>query len=186
MIKEQLKASIIPGLVIAAIILLSQFAVSKWHAAPQASFGAAGGLLIENYVPYVGLNGGINTALPIQTSGGIVNSGTLSQTGAITVGSSGTAISAIISTTTASIIGNAPITASTTKAFDIALTGVLTGDTCFAQPASTTQAYIGQQIVGANASITPNFVTILVSNPGATAAASYAIASSTHVTCFRD
>lgn len=82
MINKQRIETVVLLVVALAVFGLGKAAVQKF-AAPEAAFGAVGGLLIENYDPYVMSNGGINSALPFQTSstltvGGIINTGAFS------------------------------------------------------------------------------------------------------------
>lgn len=98
----------------------------------------------------------------------------------ILIGTNGNGLAQVQASTTASILGNASVTASTTKAFDIAVANAQSGDLCFAQGASTTQSYLGMYISGCSASTTSGFITLLVTNPGASAVVPYGIASSTH------
>ncbi len=104
--------------------------------------------------------------------------------GTVAIGPNGTGITQILSGK-GSIIGNKSVTASTTAAFDIAVTGALVGDSCFAMAASTSQAYIGWDIIGCSASTTAGFITLLVYNPGAAAAVPYPIASATQYMVIR-
>lgn len=90
------------------------------------TYGAAGGMLLENYLPYVLYNGGIKTNLDINTAG------------TFTVGSSGTGQTNQISTTCA-MTANLSITATTTGyAFCTGVTGVTSSDNVIASFASTT------------------------------------------------
>ncbi len=111
--------------------------------------------------------------------GGVTNYDEIDTTALKIGGTNGTRVGPIIATTCTNVIGNTSITASTTAAFDCAVTGVVSGDYVIAEQATTSQAYLGMSIIGANASTTSGFVTIRVSNPGATAVLPYAIASST-------
>lgn len=105
--------------------------------------------------------------------------------GTMVIGASGSSITQVLKGI-GSIIGNRSVTASTTAAFDIAVTGAVSGDTCFAMAASTTQTSIGFNIVGCSASTTANFITLLVSNAtGAAAVVPYPIASATQFMVIR-
>lgn len=83
-------------------------------------------------------------------------------------------------TCSAGIIGNNTVTASSTKAFDCAVTGIISTDIVFFSSASTTQTSNGFVITGASASSTAGFITLLVSNlTGANNVVPYGIASGT-------
>lgn len=70
------------GLAALAIVIIVGVKVYS-IGAPQVAFGAVGGQLLEDVMPYVRANGGINTAYPIQTSSTITSSGGIF-TGAVT------------------------------------------------------------------------------------------------------
>lgn len=80
---------------------------------------------------------------------------------------------------TGAIIGNKSQTASTTSAYDIAVTGVVSGDIVFVQSATSTAAALPFIITGASASTTAGYITLTVFNLGPAAAVPNAIASST-------
>lgn len=131
------------------------------------------GVVIQTHLP--ANLGGFPSSTDVQST----NYTEISASAGIQIGQLGIGISQLLKGT-GSIIGNAPIIASTTKAFDISVPNAAVGDLCFASAASTTQAYTGFEIVGCSASTTAGFITLLVSNPGATAAVPYPIASSTN------
>lgn len=180
MIKQQIKDSIIVGLIVAVIVLATQFAVGHFKGTPSASFGAVGGLLIENYDPYVMSNGGINTALPFQTSGGIVNSGTFTQsgafnqTGSLTIGTNGTAITAIKAGACTIWAPATTIAASTTQQVECqgattggisAITGITTDAICQLTNASSTNTTSNSIVVaGVSASSTAGTLVARLSN----------------------
>lgn len=120
---------------------------------------AAGNLLAENYIPYVLYNGGYNTAKDISTTGGF------------TVGSTGSTFSNIVGTSCNLTGMDASHAASTTVAYDCAVTGVTSSSNVIAQLASSTP--VGAKnywsIIGSKASTTAGFVTVLVYNNGASA-----------------
>ncbi len=64
------------------------------------------------------------------------------------------------------LIDGASVTATTTKALDCAVTGVVAGDFVVVAPATTTTSgsQLGWKIVGANASSTSGFVTVKLQN----------------------
>lgn len=55
-------------------LVLSGYAVASLPSMSSPTLGAVGVKLIEQYDPYVKYNGGINTALPIQTSSFLTSS----------------------------------------------------------------------------------------------------------------
>lgn len=114
--------------------------------------------------------------------GGVTNYDEVDATAIKIGGTNGTRIGPIISGTCTGIIANTSITASTTKAFDCAVTGVVSGDYVFWQPASTTPAgnNLGFVVTGASASTTSGYVTLLIANFGPTGAVPYGIASSSN------
>jgi hypothetical protein len=150
-----------------------------------AGFGAtsAGNLLAENYIPYVLYNGGYNSAKDLNITGGI------------TFGTSGTTFNKIITGTGALIVpsgAGATVNASSTKAFDMAVSGVVSGDTVIVQFATSTAlsgvlygaGNLGGPftIVGAAASTTSGFITVVVGNLSSanTSISASGIASSTN------
>lgn len=114
--------------------------------------------------------------------GGVTNYDEIDVTALKVGGTNGSRVGPIISSTCSLIYSNSSITASTTRPFDCAVTGVVVGDLVFVQTATTTAALGGQgwSIIGASASSTSGFITVLVgNNTGATANLPREIASST-------
>lgn len=137
---------------------------------------AAGNLLAENYIPYVLYNGGYNTAKDINTTGGF------------TVGSTGATFSNIVGTSCNLVGMDASQSASTTVAYDCAVTGVTSSSIVLAQLASSTPvgAKSYWSIIGSKASTTAGFVTVLVYNNGASAIPSVSsVGSSTAIWTWR-
>ena len=121
------------------------------------ALGAAGSQLAEDYDPYIKYNGGYNSDLSIKT------------TADITVGSSGNAISKLIATTCNLTGMNVSHPASTTRAYDCAVSGLLSTDRVFAQLSTTTITLGGTPywtITSAGASSTNGFATVLIWNNG--------------------
>lgn len=117
--------------------------------------------------------------------GGVTNYDEVDATAIKVGGSNGSRVGPIIFGTCSNLIGNNSVTASTTKAFDCAVTGVVSGDTVVAIAASTTPSgYLGMYIAGVSASTTSGFITIKVANPNAAAAVPYEIASSSQYLIF--
>lgn len=82
--------------------------------------------------------------------------------------------------TCALIYTNSSIIASSSTAFDCAVTGIVSTDVVFAQTSTTTAAAAGWAIVGASASSTAGYITFnIVNNTGATGNIPRNIASST-------
>lgn len=106
------------------------------------------------------------------TAANLVSQGTLK------VGPNGTTFGDVLAGT-CSIIGNAPITATTSASFACAVTGVASGDIVLVQSGTTTSS--GFFISGASASTTAGYITISVANmSGAAGAVPSSIASSTY------
>lgn len=181
-----LKDKLVFGAVVVVVTIIAQFMLVKL-VGPSVAFGAAGNLLIENYDPYVRTNGGINTNDPMTVGGaftstlGQVLSGNLTNTGTFTQGSTGTAFSrlnggtcyvqpyatTIAASTTAQVdCQGTQAVGSTNTANDTALAGVTLLDSVQAIFASSTskQSWGSIDVVGASASTTPGFITLIVSN----------------------
>lgn len=121
----------------------------------------------------------INTAGTLTVSGAS-SLAAVTTSGTLTVGSSGTALTQIIKGSCSSWNGtglnsmDGSQTASTTEAYDCAVTGVVSGDVVIAQlasstPITTTAGSAYWSIVGAQASTTSGYITILLYNNGPTA-----------------
>jgi len=112
--------------------------------------GAAGGLLAENYIPYVQYNGGYYSEKNFQ------------------LGANGSDNAEMTAGTCNMIVQATAVTASTTAAYDCAITGVVSGDIVFASVGTTTGTGIlgssGWTIVGAKASSTSGYITINMFN----------------------
>ncbi len=146
----------------------------------------------------------------ISTGGNLTVTGTADVTGVTTlvnasttrvsIGSSGTTVSQLIKGNCTSFTANTLAlgdgiahAASTTKAYDCAVTGVVSGDTVFAQFATTTSQSAGSlftqavwSIVGAKASTTSGYITLLVWNNGPSAVPStLGVGSSTNYLIIR-
>jgi hypothetical protein len=150
----------------------------------NGTFGAttATGMLAENYIPYVLYNGGYNSAKDINTSA------YLGSTGTFQVGSNGTTFSNIKAAGTCAMIFDTGYTsvfnASSTRAVDCAVTGLLSTDTVIVAMLGTTTISStnsnGWQISQASASSTNGFLTMNVTYWGAgTATIPPSIASTT-------
>lgn len=165
-------------LALAALIIslgVGVFAVS--HPAAVNKLGAAGGLLAENYLPFIMYNGGFNTAKSIKT------------TGDLTVGSSGTAVTQVLKGTCSLIAPSfVGLAASTSIAMDCAVTGVQSGDVVIAMFATSTASGVGPgwEVVGSSASTTSGFITLNITNgTGASALMPASIASTTQYLILR-
>lgn len=136
--------------------------------------GAAGNLLIENYIPVIRQNGGLATALPISGTGGWTLSGGGTETGGVTFGTSGTTLNRL-NFGSCAVVGYAnTISASTTATVDCGstgqvggtLTGVSSGDLFDAYSTTTisctTQGCLS--IVGSTASTTNGYGTLKLYN----------------------
>lgn len=112
--------------------------------------------------------------------GGVTNYDELDATAIKIGGSSGTRVGPVIASTCSLISASFTVAASTTVSMDCAVTGVVTGDTVFAQFATSTVAGNGWAIDGASASSTSGFLTLRVTNwTGASNIIPASIASST-------
>lgn len=143
--------------------------------------GAPGNLLAEDYDPYIQYNGGFNTAKGITNSGSFTQSGATSLTSTVTVGSGGTAFSKLLYGNCALLGMNTTHTASSTKPYDCAVTGVTSSSVVFGN-ISTSSAPIGQdrfQVVSVKASTTAGFITFMIYNNGASIAPSVNAVGST-------
>lgn len=175
------------GLVLSIVACFWAYGSRQLHNIGPKGFGAtsAGNLLIENYIPYVLYNGGINTAKDLNVTGGV------------TFGSSGTTFNKIIEgTCSAGLIGfDTTQTASSTRPYDCAVTGVVSGDVVMITNATTSALWNGANgstgygawyVSGAKASSTSGFITVGVTNatglsgvPSAPSQAGNVIGSST-------
>lgn len=118
----------------------------------------------------------------VQNIAGVTNYDEVDATAMKIGGANGSRLGPIIAGT-CSLISNAfSVTASTTKAMDCAVTGVVSGDIVQAWFPTSTITTGGWQIVGASASTTSGFVTLSVYNgagTGASAIIPASLASST-------
>lgn len=106
--------------------------------------------------------GAFGTRFP---SGIAVGSGASVDTlGTLSVGDDGTQVTEMIVGKCTLIMSSFTVTASTTAAADCAVTGVVSGDTVFAQFATSTTAFLGWSIGQVSASSTSGFITMRVAN----------------------
>ena len=111
-------------------------------------------------------------------------SGAVTNNSTVKIGTNGSTITELQATTCALIGTDASQAASSTVAYDCAVTGVASGDVVMAQLAtSTPRAGVGHwNIVGSKASTTAGFVTVMLFNHGAAAVPSVtAVGSSTQI-----
>lgn len=137
-----------------------------------------------------GVSAATTISTNIVTAGNLTVTGTTGLTGLTTlvnasttrvsIGSSGTTMNQVIHGTCTSFTANTVGTgdgitqaASTTKSYDCAVTGVVSGDVVFAQFATSTPGIAGSQftqnswsIVGAKASSTSGYISLLIKNDG--------------------
>lgn len=134
---------------------------------------------------------GGNQSVPKDSIGGVTNYDSVESAG-LAIGSgcdnedsacTGTTVTQIIESTCTLIYSDSQITASTTKAFDCAVTGVVSGDRVFVDIATSTPPGFGAWLLaGASASSTSGFVTLQIANfTGGTRNIPMAIGSSTKV-----
>lgn len=117
-------------------------------------------------------------------SAGVRDQFTVTNTGVATIGTNGSAISELKATTCNLIGTNASQAASTTVAYDCAVTGVASGDVVMAMLASSTPSTLtyGWDIRAAKASSTAGYVTVLLYNGGIAAVPSVSsVGSSTNI-----
>lgn len=157
-----------PGLSFVVALVAVIIAIgSYFHAVP--SFGAASGqshFQKESFLQ--GLAAGVRDQFSVDNLG------------KVTIGASGTAVTQLLKGTCSLIGDTYTVIASTTKAFDCAVTGALTGDLVFPGNATSTVAGLGWENSSGSASSTAGFITIRVSNStGANAVIPASVASST-------
>lgn len=128
----------------------------------------------------------IGCYVPVQAivhdAGGVTNYDEVDATAIKIGGSSGSRIGPVIAGNGALIASVYTVSATSSAAMDIAVTGVVAGDTVFAQFGTTTPsaAGVGWVINGAAASTTSGFITVNVGNlTGAVAVVPQNLASST-------
>lgn len=150
------------ALVLSIVACVWAYSSKQIHSSGPASFGttSAGNLLIENYIPYVLYNGGINTAKDINITGGF------------TLGSSGTTqVNQIVGS--CAMKADVSIAATTTGyAYCTGVTGVTSSDTVVANFASSTGAiaYADNWIItNAKASTTAGAIDFVLFNLTGTA-----------------
>jgi hypothetical protein len=173
---------------VAALVLIIVLGV-KLFMPSTVKFGAAGGMLAENYDPYIRYNGGFNTNLP-ETLGGLVTA-----TAGALFSSVGTQLNGFNFGTCYIQASATTITASSTVTVDCqgsttggntALTGVTTNDNVSVNFATTTSTtYSGLSILGASASSTPGYITMKVFNGTGTTFTWSAGASTTQYRAYR-
>jgi len=182
--------------IVAVVIGLFIYAkISGTQSVPAPSLGGIGGvgdLPIENYIPYVRDNGGIYTNYPVQFTNGWTESGGGTETGGVTIGSSGTAINQVNYGFGDVIAYSNTIAGSSTARVDIGSTGQVGGtlpgivptSECDVYATTTVGAWGSLDVIGSYASTTAGYCTINVFNQtgatftwSATASTSYAYQS---------
>lgn len=137
-LKERVIHGLIVG-VIAAVVVIGGLYIVQQTSDSEASLGVVGSQLIEQYVPYVLYNGGINSALPIETSSTITG-GTITGTALVgttlQVGSTGSTLTKII-TGFMNCTGSATIGTTTSATYDCSVTGAASGDKVFVTASSS-------------------------------------------------
>lgn len=123
------------------------------------------------------------------TNGAVTQSGATTNTGSLTLGSGNTALTGFIGTTCNLIGSDSSQAASTTVAYDCAVSGLTSSYIAFAQLASTTARTSGSAawfISAAKASTTAGYLTVLLTNYGPAAVPSAtSVGSSTKVWAFK-
>ena len=110
---------------------------------------------------YQGIKVGTSDQFQVSETGAVTSTGTLK------IGSNGSTISEIQATSCDLIGTNGSQAASTTKPYDCAITGIASGDVAFAQLATSTaigSGSLGWAIVASKASTTAGYVTVLLAN----------------------
>lgn len=116
----------------------------------------------------------------ISSFGGTTNYDEVDATAMKIGGANGSRLGPIIAGSCSLIAPSFSVAASTTVSMDCAVTGVVTGDTVFADFATSTVAGNGWAIDGSSASTTANVITLRVTNwTGTTSIIPASIASST-------
>lgn len=165
-----IKKFIIPVVAVVALV----FAIIPYF---RSSGGLVGGVAmnnqyIEQYDSAIRYNGGYNSQLPIKTSG------SLTATGGTVIGSTGTTLNNVTTgtcymapsgtTIAASSTGtvDCQATAAVSKSGESALIGVQSGDHVVVTLSTTTASntYLGLTVIGATASSTNGYITLLLSN----------------------
>jgi len=172
------------GWVIAIVAVLALLGTLAFKSSDNFAGGAPGGRYIEQYLPVVQYNEGINTKYGIDTEstlnvdGAATFGGAASLTSTLKVGSSGTNVSRLNHGTCYLRPYAATIAASSTAAVDCqatagwdadgasALTGVTDGDFVQATLSTTTAGTTsnGVALTGASASTTQGYIVLHVSN----------------------
>lgn len=192
--KGSVSALLVAGI---ALVLAAIAVVVAWrsNSVPNISqgpahLGAVGGLLAENYMPYVMYNGGYNSAKDLTISGVTTLSGATSLTSTLTVGSSGTALNRVNTGICYLRPTASTIAASSTQLVDCqgtaavknpsgtagsvasALPGVTLGDfvqvtlsTTTGLGGTTAGSFIGGlSLLGASASTTAGYINLIIAN----------------------
>ncbi len=109
------------------------------------------------------------------------------QNGGLIIGPSGSSLTQVIKGTGSLIAPSyVSLAASTTLAADIAVTGVVSGDTVFAQFATSTALGAGWEVVNASASSTAGYITVrFINNTGTAATIPASVASTTQYLIIR-
>lgn len=182
-----MKNKLIVVISLVALALAGFVVYSTLGRSDDALVGATpGSLLIEQYSPYVMQNGGISSALPIQTTSTVTAANEA-------IGTSGTNLSFIgVGSCTLGLLGPSSIdalhAATTTKVYDCPFTGIQSGDIVIASIAtSTVDGAAGWTVQSAKASTTNGYAEIGIYNAtGASFVPSTrSVGSSTKVTIFR-
>lgn len=169
--------------VIAGVLLV--VAIIGWFTpvlpkADSVAGNSSGAMNAEDYNPYIMYNNGYYSQKPIETTSTLTAAGLAALT-SVRIGSGGSTNTLVINGSGALIYSDSQITASTTKAFDIAVTGVVSGDNVSVQLATSTVPAFGAWVLaGASASSTSGYITVQIANfTGATRNLPLQIASST-------
>lgn len=159
-----LKRDILVVLLI-AVLVVAGVVVYLNRSTPALTKAVGTGNPIENYVPAVLYNGGLYSALPAKFNDTLVVAGAVSHTSTFTQGSSGTALTQLISGTGAFIGANLAQAATTSQAYDIAVSGVQVNDKVFVSlSTTTTSTNLGWRVLGASASSTSGYITVTLQN----------------------
>ncbi len=135
-----------------------------------AAFGLSALALLGSKAPVQKFVGGIVHNAQETFDAGIAVSGTevISSSRGLSVASStiggGTSVTKLMKGT-CNLIGTPTITATSTSAMDCAVSGAVAGDTVFMQTPTTTPAtFEGWNVLGANASSTSGYLTVILQN----------------------
>lgn len=173
---------IVIAVVVALILGATAIYRTLGHGVDGLAAATPGSLLIEQYSPYVNQNGGISSALPIQTTSTVTAAD-------ISVGTSGTNFTGLVGGSCNLTGMDASQAATTSRAYSCTgITGLTSSFKVIASLSTSTPAALaGWHIVGAKASTTAGAADIVIANLTGAAAVPSAtsVGSSTSIFGFK-